>query len=46
MQTDWLGHLTVTGSSANDEFAPIFDTEFGKFELSFNGGDGQDTLDL
>ena len=46
MQTDWLGDLTVTGSSANDEFAPVFTTELGKFELSFNGGDGQDTLDL
>ena len=46
VQTDWLGDLTVTGSSANDEFAPVFTTELGKFELSFNGGDGQDTLDL
>ena len=25
---------------------PVFTTEIGKFELSFNGGDGQDTLDL
>ena len=46
MQTDWLSDLTVTGSSENDVFAPIFTTELGKFDLSFNGGDGQDTLDL
>jgi len=46
VQTDWLGDLTVTGSSENDEFAPVFTTELGKFELGFNGGDGQDTLDL
>lgn len=46
VQTDWLGDLTVTGSSENDEFAPVFTTELGKFELSFSGGDGQDTLDL
>ena len=46
VQTDWLGDLTVTGSSESDAFAPVFTTELGKFELSFDGGDGQDTLDL
>ena len=46
VQTDWLGDLTVTGSSEDDAFAPVFTTELGKFELSFNGRDGQDTLDL
>ena len=46
VQTDWLGDLTVTGSSEDNEFAPVFTTELGKFELSFDGGDGQDTLDL
>ena len=46
MQTDWLSYLTVTGSSENDVFAPVFTTELGKFDLNFNGGDGQDTLDL
>ena len=46
VQTDWLGDLTVTGSLENDEFAPVFTAGLGKFKLSFNGGDGQDTLDL
>jgi hypothetical protein len=46
VQTDWLGDLTVTGSLENDEFAPVFTAELGKFKLRFNGGDGQDTLDL
>jgi len=46
VQTDWLGDLTVTGSSEDDAFAPVFTKELGKFELSFNGGDGQDTLDI
>lgn len=38
VQTDWIGDLTVTGSSENNEFAPVFTTELGKFELSFSGG--------
>ena len=42
VQTDWLGDLTVTGSSENDEFAPVFNTKLGKFELSFNGCDCPD----
>ena len=38
VQTDWLGDLTVTGSSENDVFAPVFTTELGKSDLNFNGG--------
>jgi len=46
IKTDWLGDVTVVGSIEDDEFAPAFINELGRYTLRFDGGTGHDTLDL
>ena len=46
LKTDWVGDLTVLGSTEDDDFALAFIPELGSYTLSFDAGSGQDTLDL
>jgi len=46
LKIDWVGDLTVLGSTEDDDFALAFIPELGSYTLSFDAGSGQDTLDL